>query len=154
MPSVVIEFERRDIPVESLEPTKVPDKDWRYVDGHGHGHFWDLRFKGADANKLPTLTYVVEGTRWVGDPTDLSWEVEYGNYHCRQCDEVVVPGMIATYGPRFIPGPAYFRVSIQLANGLNQIFLLPEEGYDKALEKWAETMQGYCISSEVASGKF
>lgn len=117
-PSFTLKYEREDIPVHTLSPSKIPDEEWRYIDKAGHGHFW----KGK---KLPTLKEVVTGTTWVGDEYE-SHEVELTEHRCLLCDEVIKPGMRSEYGPSHVPGIATYTVTI----GHSEFILGEEDWYD------------------------
>lgn len=127
-PRFSVEFQREELPVETLSPSRERDQDWRYVDKEGHGHFWE-------GSELPTLEWIVTGTRWVGDEYDAS-EVVEGEYRCPLCREVVEPGWKLSYGPRHVPGPTTVTITIE-----DEKFYLRPEGYAKAIEKWAEFLR-------------
>jgi len=133
-PMVGIEFEHESIPVDTLHPSKVPDEKWRFVDANGHGHFWE-------GKNLPTLEWVVTGTRWVGDEYETT-EYEVGEYRCRLCAEVVEPKKRVEYGPKFISGMATFTVTIN-----DERFVLSEDQYADSVEHWAKGLR------EIAAGR-
>jgi hypothetical protein len=133
-PVVQIEMEREMVNVETMFPAKVPDEKWRFVDSHGHGHFWD-------GKELPTLEWVVTGTEVVGD--EIESEVyEVGEYRCRLCGEVLEPKQRDEWGPTHIPGLATYTITID-----GERFALPERLYVAAVERWAEVLR------EIAAGR-
>jgi len=134
-PMISVEVNREEIPVEMMSPEQVPDEKWRYVDKKGHGHFWE-------GEKLPTLEWVVTGTKWVGDEYDAS-EIEVGEHRCKQCAEVVKPKRRAECGPSHIPGPMIITVIID-----GETFRLDLEQYAKSVESWAVALR--CLKSEEA----
>ena len=127
-PLLSISFEREEIPVGSLTPSRVPNEKWRFVDSQGHGHFWTGKL-------LPTLKWVVTGTKWVGDDFEHE-EIEIGEWRCSQCEEVVEPGMRVDFSPRSVPGLVTFTVTIG-----SESFVLTEEQYAKSVEAWAEALR-------------
>jgi hypothetical protein len=127
-PMVSITVEREEIPVETMNPTKVADEKWRFVDKEGHGHFWE-------GETLPTLEWVATGKQWVGDEFDGE-EYEVGEYRCRLCGEVVEPRKRVEYGPRSIPGPASFTVEIS-----GERFSLTEQMYSASIERWVTALR-------------
>lgn len=129
LPLISIEMQREEIPVATMSPRQVPDEKWRYVDKQGHGHFW----KGEE---LPTLAWVVTGTRWAGDEYE-SYEYEVGEWRCRYCEEVVVPGKRSEYGPSSIPGPTTYLITIN-----DETFSVTPEEYARSVERWAEALRG------------
>lgn len=80
-----------DVNVEQIEVTSnMPRRDpaWEHTDGQGHNHRYD-------GSELPTLVWVVDTEDYIVDEGDGYWE-EYpgtGHYECRQCGEVIQPGM-------------------------------------------------------------
>lgn len=128
-PLFSVEINREAIPVETLLPSKVPDEKWKHVDSHGHGHFWS-------GEELPTLKWVVTGTEWYGDEYE-SFEEEIGEYHCRQCGEIVEPGRRTEYSSRIVLGLARITVTID-----GEKFSLNEDEYARSIEAWAESLRG------------
>ena len=126
-PLISIEFNRDDISVQT-HPTKVPDQEWRYVDGHGHGHFWSQ-------DGFPTLEWKVTGKQWVGDEYDGD-EYDVGEWRCRLCEEVIEPGLRLEYGPTHIPGPTWITVTIE-----GESFVLSPDTYARSIEAWAEWLR-------------
>lgn len=126
-PMISIQFDREQIPVETFSPSMVPDEKWSYIDKQGHAHLWD-------GDKLPTLTWVVTGTEWIGDEYDAS-EIEVGEYRCRHCSEVVEPQRRADYGPRHVTGLATFAVTID-----REKFVLTEAQYAASVLAWRDAI--------------
>jgi hypothetical protein len=126
-PLFSVEIEQEEIELRTMIPPQVPDERWRYVDKKGHGHFWD-------GDQLPTLRWVITGTRWAGDEHE-SWEYDVGEYRCRQCGEVVEPKKITDYFPKPIMGPRTVTVTINDAK-----YRLSEEMYAKSVEAWRESI--------------
>lgn len=127
-PRISIEVKREEIPVDSLSPSKVPDPQWRYVDKKGHGHFWD-------GKELPTLKWVVTGTRWVGDEYD-AYEVKDGEWRCTQCGETIEPKKRTEYGPRYVSGLTWIILTID-----GEHFQLTPEQFGKSVDKWKERLR-------------
>lgn len=92
-PQGTLSVEREVIPVSYL--TDI-DADWRYTDAHGHRHHCE--YEAAD--HYPTLRRVVYEMYWCDDCED---EHELSRLECRQCGEVITPGMTGP-GTKFIAG--------------------------------------------------
>lgn len=127
-PMLSIDFEREYLSVETLTPTQVPDEKWRHVDLQGHGHFWQ-------GEELPTLEWVVTGTRWVGDEYDAI-EIEVGEHRCRLCAEVMEPKKRAEYSPRSVAGLVTFTITIN-----DESFRLSEDQYAAAVDQWLQFLR-------------
>lgn len=71
-----------DRPVEIVYSyTPVADPNWQTTDTSGHEHYCD--------NGYPTLEWAVTETWYCGDCRN---EHKSGEYRCRHCGEVVMPG--------------------------------------------------------------
>jgi hypothetical protein len=127
-PRISISWEREEVPVATMHPTQVPDPDWRFIDKAGHGHFWKK-------DKLPTLKWVVTGKTWVGDEYD-GYEIELGEYQCKNCGEAVEPKKRSEYGPTSIPGLTTFTIAID-----DETFVVPEEIYVKSIAAWRDSLR-------------
>lgn len=124
---LTIQFEREEIPVQSMSPKMVPDPGWKYMDKKGHGHFW----KGKN---LPTLEWIVTGTQWVGDEYD-AYEYEIGEYRCRLCGEVIKPGERPAT-PKPVLGPATYTLTID-----GEAFVLSDQQYYDALKELVKILR-------------
>lgn len=127
-PMISVTVQREPIEVATMSGTLSPDEKWRFVDGHGHGHFW----AGED---LPTLRWVVTGTDWIGDEFDAS-EIDVGEYRCTICEEVVVPKRRVSYDPVHLAGLTTIVLEI---NG--EEFRLTEEMYSEAVAHWVDLLR-------------
>lgn len=82
-----------------------PDRDWRYVDKKGHGHFYD-----PESRSYPTLKLKYRGCN---DPGH-DFECEGASYfRCRKCKEEIEPRRRA-YNPPPIIGPTTYRLSFTI----------------------------------------
>lgn len=128
LPQFSIEIQRDDVDVAMMSPSRVPDSAWRYVDAEEHGHFWE-------GTELPTLHWVITGTRWAGDEIDGE-EYEVGEWRCKQCEEAVEPRKKAEYGPRYLAGPPKYIITIG-----EETFSMGEQEYAESLTAWAEQIR-------------
>ncbi len=100
-----ITIERKEIEVTTSMGRLVPDMKWEFTDAHGHEH----RFVDKKTDTVETLEWVVTGSHWVGDEYE-SWEVEDGEWRCRECAEVVKPRFFRSYEREFIQGLDDIRI--------------------------------------------
>jgi hypothetical protein len=78
-----------------------PDKNWKFVDGEAHPHFWY-------EDSLPTLVrnekIITRYDEWYGD----TYEDVVVSYTCAKCGEAVKPGYIHKNEAYYVRGrPSY-----------------------------------------------
>lgn len=138
-PGISLDINQDYIPITSSSPSADPD--WRYVDREGHGHF-------RQDNKYPTLDWISFGCS-MGHGDDCDAE---GQYECRQCREVIVPGSrIAP--PTSIPGLVTYTLTVQGADGMttSKYAFGPEQHNELGAEirrVIATVLADYLVSSE------
>lgn len=107
-----------DQPVEVVESNMPePDPEWRFVDSHGHGHFYDPK-----AKTWPTLEWVIlPCTMGHGDDCEAE-----GFYRCPLCNEQISPG---TRPPRpvTIRGPVTYRLTVTKGESITSYAFGPEQ---------------------------
>lgn len=114
-PGMELTIDQQNQVVESNRP--VPDPSWRYVDQHGHGHFYDEK-----AREFPTLEWVVLPCT-MGHGDECTSE---GYYKCPLCDEEISPGTVMPR-PQIIQGPVTYTLAVEDARGTTTYRFGPEQ---------------------------
>ena len=91
--------------VEITSDWPSPDPHWQATDSNGHTH----SYVAEHIFIYPSLRLVVDASHWCnGDegiaPHDPHTAVDESHWECRECGEVVEPGMFPPCWPRWMPG--------------------------------------------------
>ena len=81
----------------------VEDLKWKYTDKNGHNHYY------LEDKSLPTLNRQVE-IEMCCDYYGDEWEDETIWYECKQCGEVIKPGLIHKNEPLIQYGQTYYYI--------------------------------------------
>lgn len=121
----VLEVEQEWIDITS--GNESIDITWRQVDKLGHEHYYQ-------DGQYPTLDFVIDQEHWC-DGSE-GWErhdphqvIDEYHYLCKQCGEVVKPGVWPPYHPQKIKGNVSYWLSGQDDKGANieRMWIRPEE---------------------------
>lgn len=104
------------IPITTNIPE--PDPAWRFVDGEGHGHFYD-----PTAKNYPTL-------RWVSLPCTMGHDdCDSEGYHeCAVCGERITPGTRMPM-PTSMIGPTTYRLTVDEGD-TRIVYVFGQEQFD------------------------
>jgi len=122
--------ERDMIPMDSIMPE--PDPYWVYTDEHSHTHRWVRVGREAhsevDSWDLPTLEYIITGETGYDDGCGQTDVILDGEYRCRECGEVVVPGTRTPEPGRMVAGPVRWSARVEMT--AKQVVSIPRSWLD------------------------
>lgn len=147
-------MERDMISCDSIYPE--PDPRWTFTDQAGHEHRWVEGGKEEGQHKgsllLPTLEYVITGESGYDDGCGQVDVIEEGEWRCRECGEVVLPGTRTTEPGRMEAGPV--RWSSEVSMSAKQLVVMPRSWLDQPIAVSTPFGRGQAYITEVVPGDF